>query len=69
MLKNQFINSYYSNVTNNIIKNYITLLIYEKNPYIFMDLIVFLKVYNINSLIILHLKQFIILRLNINKCI
>ena len=29
----------------------------------------FLKVYNINSLIILHLKQFIILRLNINKFI
>ena len=31
MLKNQFINYYYSNVTNNIIKNYITL-------NIFMDL-------------------------------
>ena len=32
MLKNQFINSYHSNVTNTIIKNYITLLIYEQNP-------------------------------------
>ena len=59
MLKNQFINSYYSNVTNNIIKNYITLLIlYESymkktHKYIYGF---FLKVYNINSLIILHLK-------------